>query len=559
MAIYHFSGQMIGRSGGSSATASAAYRAGQEIADRTTGQVFDYSRKGGVHGASILAPDHAPSWVFDRSELWNQVEESETRVNSQLAREFNIGIPIELNDHDRIELVRQFVQEQFVDLGMVADVAFHDFASHNPHCHVMLPTREVGQYGFTVKSRAWNSHALMDKWREAWADHANSALEKAGFDVRIDHRSYEDREIDLIPTKHMGPAVAALEKRGVSTRIGDYNRQVDDDNAEHMDTLVALDVEHEYELAALDSERADVMSEIERIRQDALAQPSTSGTINVSDHRNDIADRADEEASRFETGMAASIADQYKARLFLKVWSTELDPSLLKHLKWVDVDARALTLKTGEQIVDRGDSVSLSKGSDDAIKAAVSMAKAKGWENVRVTGSDDFQLRAALALEDAGIRPNFNSEIAKERFSEEMGERTQSAAQKPEPEPEPEPRPSVDVRGLEDRVLVATMNDPMPKARHGKRDAKVLADYATRIWSFINDGTAPEVLGKLFVETLRDQARVEGYSDDDLETAQILRYLPDEPDQAVRPSDPMTKGPSRRKYYPDSGDKPSGT
>ena len=91
MASYHLRATMISRSQGRSATAAAAYRAAQRIEDRRTGLAFDYAARGGVDHAEIIAPDHAPDWASDRSELWNRAEEAETRKNSQVARE--VGSP----------------------------------------------------------------------------------------------------------------------------------------------------------------------------------------------------------------------------------------------------------------------------------------------------------------------------------------------------------------------------------------------------------------------------------------------------------------------------------
>jgi RHS repeat-associated protein len=98
MAIYHLSVKVVSRGGGRSATAAAAYRAGELVHDRTSGQDFDYTRKGGVEHSEILAPDHASAWVFDRAKLWNRVEEAEIRKDAQLAREVEVALPIELND-----------------------------------------------------------------------------------------------------------------------------------------------------------------------------------------------------------------------------------------------------------------------------------------------------------------------------------------------------------------------------------------------------------------------------------------------------------------------------
>ena len=84
MAIYHCSVQVIGRSNGRSATGAAAYRSGMEITDDRTGITHDYTRKSGVDHAEILAPANAPDWVHDRSQLWNTVEKTERRKDSQL-------------------------------------------------------------------------------------------------------------------------------------------------------------------------------------------------------------------------------------------------------------------------------------------------------------------------------------------------------------------------------------------------------------------------------------------------------------------------------------------
>jgi hypothetical protein len=195
MAIYHFRASVISRSQGRSATAAIAYRAAERIVDDRTGTVFDYSRRGGVEHTEILAPDHAPDWVHDRSELWNQVEASETRVNSQVAREVRVALPNELDSDERAELVRAFCREQFVERGMVADIALHapgaEGDERNHHAHILLTTREIDAEGFTVKNRAWNKVEALESWREAWSRDMNVALERVGLEERVDHRTLE--------------------------------------------------------------------------------------------------------------------------------------------------------------------------------------------------------------------------------------------------------------------------------------------------------------------------------------------------------------------------------
>jgi hypothetical protein len=195
MAIYHLRASMISRSQGRSATAAIAYRVAERIEDRRTGLVFDYAARGGVDHTEILVPDHAPDWVRDRSELWNRVEESETRKNSQVAREVRVALPAELTHAQRVELVRDFAQEQFVDRGMIADIALHapgrDGDDRNHHAHILLTTREIGPEGFTTKNRDWNKVEVLEGWREAWARDSNVALERAGIEDRVDHRTLE--------------------------------------------------------------------------------------------------------------------------------------------------------------------------------------------------------------------------------------------------------------------------------------------------------------------------------------------------------------------------------
>ena len=193
MAIYHLRASVISRSAGRSATAASAYRVAERITDRRTGLTFDYAARGGVDHTEILAPDHAPDWVFDRSELWNRVEESETRKNSQVAREVRVALPDELTHAQRVALVRDYAQAQFVDRGMVADIALHapgrEGDERNHHAHILLTTREVDASGFTTKNRDWNKVEVLEGWREAWARDSNAALERAGIEDRVDHRT----------------------------------------------------------------------------------------------------------------------------------------------------------------------------------------------------------------------------------------------------------------------------------------------------------------------------------------------------------------------------------
>ncbi|WP_407977629.1 MobQ family relaxase (plasmid) [Brucella pseudogrignonensis] len=195
---------MISRSAGRSATGASAYRSAERIVDARTGLVFDYERRSGVDHTEILMPESAPDWVQDRSALWNAVEASETRKNSQVAREVRVALPHELSPEQRVELVRGFCQRAFVDAGMVADIALHapcrEGDERNHHAHIMLTTREIGPDGFSAKNRDWNAVERLEDWRALWAQEMNDALERYSLGERVDHRTLEiqrDEAIDL--------------------------------------------------------------------------------------------------------------------------------------------------------------------------------------------------------------------------------------------------------------------------------------------------------------------------------------------------------------------------
>ena len=200
MAIYHLRATMISRSAGRSATAAAAYRSAELIVDQRTGLAFDYRARGGVDHVETLAPADAPSWVQDRAALWNAVELAETRKNSQVAREVRVALPCELDAPQRLQLVRDFCQREFVDRGMVADIALHapgrEGDERNHHAHILLTTREIGPEGFTSKNRDWNAKELLEGWREAWAQDTNHALERCGAHERVDHRTLEAQRVE---------------------------------------------------------------------------------------------------------------------------------------------------------------------------------------------------------------------------------------------------------------------------------------------------------------------------------------------------------------------------
>ena len=247
MAIYHFSAKVISRANGSSAVASAAYRAAERLHDDRLGRDHDFSNKAGVIHSEVLLPEGAPERLNDRTTLWNEVEAGEKRKDAQLAREVEFSIPRELDQQQSVQLARDVVEKQFVERGMVADLNVHwDFAedgSPKPHAHVMLSMREVGPEGFGQKARDWNRTELLKEWREAWADHVNERLAELDIDARIDHRTLEAQGIELEPQHKIGPAGSRRLDRGEDAeRAEDHVRIARENGAKIIaEPTVALD------------------------------------------------------------------------------------------------------------------------------------------------------------------------------------------------------------------------------------------------------------------------------------------------------------------------------
>ncbi|VTS38129.1 conjugation protein [Streptococcus anginosus] len=259
MAIYHLSIKIISRGKGKSAVAASAYRSGEKIKNEYDGIVHDFTRKGGIAYTEILLPQNAPQEFVNRSVLWNSVEKIEKSKNSQLAREIEIALPKELDREKQIELVREYVKENFVKVGMCADIALHDKNDGNPHCHILLTMRPLnedktwgakskkeyildengekiklknGNYKTRkINTTDWNEQDKAEEWRRAWADITNKYLEENSIQEKVDHRSYQRQGIEQIPTIHLGVSASQMEKKGIATDRGNINKEIKHQNA----------------------------------------------------------------------------------------------------------------------------------------------------------------------------------------------------------------------------------------------------------------------------------------------------------------------------------------
>ena len=147
MAIYHLEAKVISRGAGRSAVAASAYLSCSRLYNDYDGIQHDYTRKQGLAWQQVFLPEYAPQEWQDREKLWNAVEEVETAKDSRLAREFVVALPTELSREQQIELLQDFIREQFVSDGMCADAAIHDTDGHNPHAHILLTVRPLDEQG----------------------------------------------------------------------------------------------------------------------------------------------------------------------------------------------------------------------------------------------------------------------------------------------------------------------------------------------------------------------------------------------------------------------------
>jgi len=242
MAIYHLSMKPISRASGRSAVAAVAYRAAEKLSNERDGLIHDFTRRSGVEHAEIVLPGdkiaadgnvihgQGPEWARERSALWNAAEGAEKRKDARFAREIEVALPMELSPEQRLRLTRDFAQKLAARYGVAVDFAIHSphgaTDSRNHHAHIMLTTRKVELDGLGGKSELElengklvalglpTSHEQLRNMRTDWEQLSNAHLARAGLDIRIDHRSFAERGLEIEPTQHVGVHATQMERRG---------------------------------------------------------------------------------------------------------------------------------------------------------------------------------------------------------------------------------------------------------------------------------------------------------------------------------------------------------
>ncbi len=255
--VIHFRMEILSRGKGAhrSVVGYAAYCARTRLRNERDGRIYNWSRRKDIVFSKIMLPKNAPCRFFDRNVLWNEVEKIEKCKNSQLARTLVIALPSEFSADTQERVVCQYVQDCFVNYGMCADINIHDSGAGNPHAHIILTMRSIDidgnwmskqkkvyqldkngkkiydrtkkQYQCTIqKINDWDNHQNVEKWREQWAAVCNKEFARLGLDKSVSHKSYKRQGCELIPTKHLGSASTAMERKGMRTKTGDVNRNI---------------------------------------------------------------------------------------------------------------------------------------------------------------------------------------------------------------------------------------------------------------------------------------------------------------------------------------------
>lgn len=281
----------IGKSNNKSAIAASAYRAGAKMYDSTRDKMYNYSNKKEVVYDTIMLPPNAPQIYKYKQILWQSVQENETTNDARYCKDIMIAIPRNLTQEQRVQLVNQFLFENFVSKGYICQINIHDKGDGNPHAHILVSARpldkngkwaeikskriykldaqgnkipvidkktgqqKIGARGRKMWQREWayqdplDQASSLSKWKKSWRDICNEVLDK-------------EHQLQVGPegkhaTIHLGPQAAGLEKKGIKTRIGNKNQKIKIANrkAELQAALLSVEKELQKDKEMIEAQR----------------------------------------------------------------------------------------------------------------------------------------------------------------------------------------------------------------------------------------------------------------------------------------------------------------
>ena len=206
MAISYLSVKFHSRSNGHKAVAGAAYRAGEKLYDERYDETHDFDNRDDVEYSNVMLPEGSDTRFSNREFLWNQVEFSEKRIDSQVAIDYVLALPRELPLDQQIELARDFARYHFVDKGLVVDLAIHDKGDGNPHAHLYTTTRRlIGDQFDRLKARdlmpivrsGYINPEEEQIWHEKYREFQDAFFKAKGISLEVDLNH-------IIPLRHEG-------------------------------------------------------------------------------------------------------------------------------------------------------------------------------------------------------------------------------------------------------------------------------------------------------------------------------------------------------------------
>lgn len=222
MAIYHLEAKVVSRGAGRSAVAASAYLSCSRLYNDYDGIQHDYTKKQGLVWQEVFLPEYAPQEWKDREQLWNAVEEVETAKDSRLAREFVVALPIELSREEQVELLQEFIREQFVSDGMCADAAIHDTDGHNPHAHILLTVRPLDKQG-KWQYKTEKEYLCMKNGEERGFTAAEfRAAQNEGWEKQYPYKVGK-KKVYMTPSAAEAQGLVRADKHPKSTRYGRQN------------------------------------------------------------------------------------------------------------------------------------------------------------------------------------------------------------------------------------------------------------------------------------------------------------------------------------------------
>ena len=222
MAIYHLEAKVVSRGAGRSAVAASAYLSCSRLYNDYDGIQHDYTKKQGLVWQQVFLPEYAPQEWKDREQLWNAVEEVETAKDSRLAREFVVALPIELSREEQVELLQEFIREQFVSDGMCADAAIHDTDGHNPHAHILLTVRPLDERG-KWQYKTEKEYLCMKNGEERGFTAAEfRAAQNEGWEKQYPYKVGK-KKVYMTPSAAEAQGLVRADKHPKSTRYGRQN------------------------------------------------------------------------------------------------------------------------------------------------------------------------------------------------------------------------------------------------------------------------------------------------------------------------------------------------